>query len=403
VSFQDVLCPFIRPVVGITATPVVDTATGTIYVLARSKKRDEQGRWRFTQRLHALDVRTGGDAHAPVEIEGSVAGTGTGSRGGRIEFDPLRENPRAALLLDRGVVYAAWASSCDVGPYHGWVIAYDAATLRQVGALNTSPDGGEAGIWQGDAGLAADDSGNVYAVTGNGSFGPPTAGRNYGNSLLQMHRSGDALVVQHSYTPPNAAELTRHDADLGSSGPILLPIDSATRHPLVFFTGKDGMSYLVDRPVTLSAKAAIPAARQILRTSAGGFGASAYWKHHLYVWGSDTTLLAFSVQNGRLQPQPVAGPTRTADPGAMPVVSANGERDGVVWAVETRRWRGADQPAILHAYLADDIRRELYNSETNASRDRLGMATRFAIPTVVDGRVFVGTKSEVDVYGILRR
>lgn len=403
VSFQDVLCPFIRPAIGITPTPVIDTTTGTVYVLVRSKTRDESGRWRFVQRLHALDVHTGRDRHAPAQIEASVAGTGRGSRAGRVEFDPLRENPRPALLLDRGVVYAAWASSCDVAPYHGWVMAYDAATLRQIGALNTSPDGGEAGIWQGDAGLAADDAGNVYAVTGNGSFGPRPAIRNYGNSVLQIHRSGDSLVMRSAFTPPNEAALTQEDADLGSSGPMLLPTDSATRQPLVFFTGKDGMSYLIARPTLSYVSGPVPPARQVLKTSSAGFGASAYWNSHLYVWGSDTTLLAFSLHDGRLQPAPVAAPTRTADPGAIPVVSANGDRDGIVWAVETRRWRGADQPAVLHAYAAADVRRELFSSEMNSTRDRMGLATRFAFPTVANGRVFVGAKNEVDVFGLLSR
>jgi hypothetical protein len=162
---RDVRCPFIRPDIGNTPTPVIDTVSGTVYVLARTKVRNAAGGVRFEQHLHALDVRSGADRHPPTLIEATVAGTGAGAQGGRVAFDALRENPRGALLLVNGTVYLSWASSCDVGPYHGWIMAYDAATLAQKAVFNTTPNGSDGGIWQGDAGLAADSAGNVYAVT----------------------------------------------------------------------------------------------------------------------------------------------------------------------------------------------------------------------------------------------
>src|SRR5215469_8358871 len=156
-SFRDVRCPFIRPNVGITPTPVIDPATGSIYVLTRTT-----GTGTYEQTLHRLDIRNGRDLTPPISIHASVPGSGIDAANGVVSFDPLRENPRAALLLYRGVVYLSWASSCDVAPYHGWVMGYDAKTLKQRAVFNASPDGAEAGIWQADAGLAADSTGHIY-------------------------------------------------------------------------------------------------------------------------------------------------------------------------------------------------------------------------------------------------
>ncbi|HEY1952499.1 MAG TPA: hypothetical protein VGG76_06810 [Gemmatimonadaceae bacterium] len=360
------------------------------------------GSLRYVQRLHTLDLLTGKDRRPAVEIRASVPGTGSGTRMGKVEFDPLRENPRAALLLVRGVIYLAWASSCDVGPYHGWIMAYDAGTLKQLGVLNTSPNGDEAGIWQGDAGLAADASGNVYAVTGNGTFSAALNAPAYGNTILKLALTGNGLVVRDYFTPSDQAALSSADADLGSSGPILLPDDQGSDQHLLFVTGKAGMSYLVDRDNMGRFRAGKnPHARQTLQTSDGGYGASAYWNHTLYIWGSNAPLKAYKVADGRVALNPTVGATTGTDPGATPVVSANGMRDAIVWAIETRTWNGPDKPAVLHAYDALNVQHELYHSEMNPRRDRAGLATRFAIPTVGGGRVFVGGKGEISVYALL--
>lgn len=373
-SFRDVRCPFIRPNVGITPTPVIDSVTGSIYVLARTTSE---------QSLHRLSVRDGHDLTPPTAIHASTSGTGIDAANGVVSFDPLRENPRAALLLDRGVVYLSWASSCDVAPYHGWVIGYDAKTLKQRAAFNASPDGAEAGVWQGDAGLAADSAGHVYAATGNGSFGD----RNYGSSILQLTLTGSALQVTDFFTPSNQAELTRDDEDLGSSGPVLVP------PRLLVLTGKSGMTYVVDRRSmgrfgTSDAGRAV----QSFRTSNGGFGAAAYWNHTVYLWGSDDVLKAYALSDHGLTLRE-SSPVKATDPGSTPTVSANGDRDGIVWAIETRTWNGQDRPAVLHAFDAADVRDEIF-------RGTGGLATRFAIPTVAAGRVYVGAKGEVDVFGL---
>src|SRR5690348_5863209 len=377
-SFRDVHCPFIRPSVGITPTPVIDSATGSIYVLARST-----GTGTFEQTLHRLSVHDGHDLSPPISIHASVPGSGIDAVNGVVSFNPVRENPRAALLLDRGVVYLAWASSCDVAPYHGWVIAYDARTLKQRAVFNASPDGAEAGVWQGDAGLAADSAGHVYAATGNGSFGD----RNYGSSILQLTLTGSALQVTDFFTPSNQVELTKDDEDLASSGPVLVP------PRLLVLTGKNGMTYVVDRR-SMGRFGASDAGRavQSFRTSNGGFGAAAYWNHTVYVWGSDDVLKAYTVSDRGLALRE-ASTIKATDPGSTPTNSANGDQDGIVWAIETRTWNGQDKPAVLHAFDAADVRDEIF-------RGTGGLATRFAIPTVAAGRVYLGAKGEVDVFGL---
>ena len=227
VPAQDAGCPFIVPEIGITPTPVIDLPTGTLYVLART--RVSQGALkadRYEQRLHALAITTGVEKFGgPAAIEAPG-------------FDPLRELPRAGLLLVNGQVYLTWASSCDVATYHGWVMAYDAHTLSQTAAFNTSPGAGESGIWQSDNGPAADEEGHVYLATGNGQF---NAGRDYGDTVLKLGLEGRRLAVRDSFTPDDQRELNARDLDIGSGGPMLTP------NGLLLVGGKDGKLYVLDR------------------------------------------------------------------------------------------------------------------------------------------------------------
>ena len=403
-SEQDVSCFFISPLVGITPTPVIDLKTGTLYVLARTK--ESKGLLHgaeYKQRLHALAVTTGVEKFGgPVEIRAAVHGDGAGSSVGQINFDPLRENPRAALLLANDRVYVAWASSCDVGPYHGWVMAYDAHTLAQKAVFNASPDAGESGIWQGDAGPAADKDGSVFVVTGNGAFDGATKGRDFGDSVLKLGFEGQRLVLHDFFTPSNQQELNDHDNDLGSSGPVLLP-DQPSAHPhLLVAAGKEGKIYVIDRDhMGRYQPGGDPHAVQTISGSQSAFGAMAYWNQNVFFIGSKTPLLDYAVERGHLALK-ASGATRFFDSGATPTVSANGSKDGIVWAVSSKNWNEpARRPAVLYAYDASKVAHELYNTEQNSNRDRAGVALRFAIPTAVNGKVYVGTKGEVDVYGLL--
>jgi hypothetical protein len=394
----DASCPFISPEIGITSTPVIDPETGTLYVLART--RDESGFFvnTYSQRLHALAVTTGVEKFGgPMEIRASMSGSGTGSSGGKLSFNPLRDNPRAALLLNRGAVYLAWASACDVSPYHGWVMAYDARSLKQEAVFNASPDADDSGIWEGDTGPAADKAGNIFLATGNGRFDAGKGGRDYGDSLLKLDSA--SLKLSDYFAPYNAANLDASDSDLGSGGPMLLPDQSGAHPHLAVVEGKGGVLYLVDRDQMGHWQAANNShAVQTIAVPDGVFGSMAYWNHYVYVLSDGDALRQFAVIDGKLLPKAASGFSGVS---ATPTISANGLNDGIVWVLRSKSWNGADQPAALYAYDAGNVAHELYNSEQNAGRDRAGLALRFNIPMVVNGHVYVGTKHQVDVYGLL--
>lgn len=403
-----VQCPFISPVVGITSTPVIDIATGTLYVLARSSSRSNfLAGSRYAQHLHALAITTGREKFGgPVEIHAVVAGTGEGSSGGKVEFDPLRENPRAALLLVNGAVYLTWASSCDVSPYHGWVIAYDADTLKQLAVFNTSPNAAESGIWQSDTGPAADDLGNVYLSTGNGTFDAVSrGGDDYGDTLLKLKLQGNHLTVSDYFTPSNQDQLNSTDGDLGSGGPVLLPDAKGTRLAGVVFGGKQGVLYDAD-PNHLGGlqRNSNGPAVQSFRLSDGFYAAAAYWNNNLYTFANEDSVKQFAVSNGRVAPEYSARSTqRSLFSGGTPTVSADRNRNGIVWVVETRAWNEGGTRAILRAYDASNVAKRLYSSDENGSRDQASLAVRFAIPTVANGRVYVGGVDSVTIYGLLAK
>jgi hypothetical protein len=380
VAAGDVQCPFIQPEIGITPTPVIDLQTGTLYILARTEEGGPLTPSRYVQRLHALAITTGVEKFGgPVEIQAPG-------------FDGRRQLPRAGLLLAGGQVFMTWGSSCDIGPYHGWVMAYNARTLKQTGVLNTSPDAGESGIWQADNGPAADEQGNVYTATGNGKFNVSTGGNDYGDSILKIKVDNGSLAVRDYFTPSNQEALNARDFDVGSGGPMLLP----NTH-LLLTGGKNGALYVLDRDhMGHYQSGGNSHAVQTLPLGKGIYSAPAYWNGHVYILASDDFLSDFVLDHGRLSAQPAAkGAYRFPNPGATPAVSADGTKNGVVWVLETRVWNDfGKRPAVLHAFDAADIGRELYSSAQN------GPALRFTIPTVANGRVYIGTQKEVDVYGL---
>jgi hypothetical protein len=404
-SDRDTQCFFIVPKVGITSTPVIDLKTGTIYVLARTKEsKSLLSSYEFKQRLHALAVTTGAEKFGgPVEIKASVKGTGEGQNNGEVTFDPLRENPRAALLLANDTVYLSWGSSCDIGPYHGWLMSYDAHALVQKSAFNTSPNGSDAAIWQGDAGLAADKDGNVFAVTGNGDFDPNGAhGHDYGDTVLKFNSEAGQLNLADYFTPSNQEQLNAHDNDLGSSGPVLLPDQSGPHPHLLVTAGKEGKLYLLDRDKLGKFQPGDDShAVQTIPAASGAFGAMAYWNQTVFFIGSSRGVQSYSLSNGQMKLKGI-GTTRFLDSGAIPVISSNGSDNGIVWAASSKNWdEPPRRPAVLYAFDASDVTHQLYSSEQNSSRDRPGAALRFAMPSVANGKVYLGSKGQVDVYGLL--
>ncbi len=398
---RDVACPFIQPEVGITSTPVIDLKTGTPYVLARTMIEHSSGSNEYFQHLHALAITTGVEKFGgPKLISASVPGRGDGSANGQLRFDALRQNPRASLLLVNNVVYLTWASSCDVNPYHGWVMAYDAETLAQKAVLNVTPDGSEGGIWASDTGPGADRGGNVYVPTGNGTFDAGSGGRDYGDSVLQLAMEGNSLIIRDYFTPYDQARLNDRDADLGSSGPLLLPDQPGRYRHILLQPGKGAMIYVIDREAMGTFHPDGDAVLQRIEMSGGGYGAMAYWNHHVFFACDNDYLRDYSILNGRLKLNSSSA-TKFANPGATPSVSANGGNDAIVWAVATKTWNGPDQPAVLYAFDANKLGQPIYSSEQNSKRDRAQMGTRFVIPVVVNGRVYFGVRGAVELYGLL--
>jgi uncharacterized protein (TIGR03437 family) len=394
-SAADVLgCNSITPEIGIIGTPVIDTGTGTLYVVALSIRSGS-----FVHRLHALDIATGSErAGSPVVIDASVPGTGDGlsTATTSVPFHPYLYKNRAGLLLLNGVVYTAWGSHCDTGPYHGWIIGYDAKDLRQVSVFNSSPNAWQASFWMGGAAPAADSDGNIYVVSGNGLFDAQTS---FGDSFLKLASTG-SLAVADYFTPFNQAYLDRSDLDLGSSGAVLLP-DSAgsSAHPhLLVSAGKEGRIYLLDRDGMGQFNAGGDS--QVVQSLAGAigplYGGPAYFQNTVYFSASNDALKAFSVSEGRLGASPVSRSSQVFGyPGAVPTISASGSSNGILWLLE------GGSGGTLHAYDASNVANELYNSQMKGSRDSLGSFVRFSVPTVANGKVYVGTGNSLVAFGLI--
>ncbi len=406
-------CGQITPEIGITSTPVIDRSygkNGAIFAVGMSK--DAGGH--YHQRLHALDLATGAELPgSPEEITASYPGTGAGSSNGKVVFDPAQYAERAGLLLLNGTIYTTWTSHCDIAPYTGWVIGYSEATLQQSTVLNLTPNGSDGSIWMSGFAPAADSSGNIYLLDANGTLdssftaaGFPSRD-DYGNSILKLGTAG-GLSVLDFFEPYNTVDESNRDLDLGSGGAMLLPdlTDStgAVRHLLVG-AGKDGNLYIADRDHLGKFHAngqdnsnlyqEIPNA-----LPNGAWSGPAYFNNTVFYAGVNDVLKAYSISGAKLSANPTSrSATSFGYPGATPSVSANGTENGIVWAVES----GTSAPAVLHAYDAADLTRELYNSrEAPNNRDAFGNGNKFITPVVANGQVYVGTPDGVAVFGLLK-
>ena len=392
----------IYPQIGITGTPVIDPTNKTLYVVAATKENGA-----YVQRLHALDVTTGAEKFGgPVVIKATVKGTGAGSTKGVLSFDPFRSNQRPGLLLLNGGIYIAWASHGLEGEftYHGWVMGYNEKTLKQISAYCITANGSSGGVWQSGDALAADVLGNVYFMSGNGTFDANTGGQDYGMSYVKMATKGGLNVVDY-FTPYNESEESSQDLDLGSGGAMLLPYQRGAAHPyLAVGAGKDGNLYVLDR--TNMGHFNASGNQQIVESIPNAFGGHgiystpAYWQTYLYFWSPNDVLRVFQMVNGLVSTTTVAtGSVTFGSPGATPEVSSNSGANGIVWAVQPDGY-GTGAPAVLHALNATTAV-ELYNSAQAGTRDTAGPAIKFTPPTVANGKVYVPTASELDVYGLL--
>jgi hypothetical protein len=401
-------CGQVTPEIGVTSTPVIDRtqgANGAIYVVAMSK----DGSGNYHQRLHALDLALGTELFSgPVEIQASYPGTGDDNNGSNVLFDPKQYKERAALLLLNGIVYLSWASHCDIRPYTGWIMGYSESTLAQKTVLNITPNGSEGAIWMAGAGLAADNSGNIYFLDANGDFdttlnaqGFPSKG-DYGNAFMKLSSSGNQLAVADYFEMDNQSSENSTDTDLGSGGTIVLPDlgDGAgqTVH-LAVGGGKDGNLYVVNRDSMGKFSANNSSIYQELAGGLPGgmFAMPAYFNNTVYYGPVGSPILAFTISNAKL---PATATMQTSNsfgyPGTTPSISANGASNGIVWAVENT------SPAVLHAYNANTLI-ELYNSnQASNGRDQFGAGNKFITPMIVNGKVFVGTTNGVAIFGLLQ-
>jgi Fn3 associated/Chitobiase/beta-hexosaminidase C-terminal domain len=406
-------CTDLQPLIGITSTPVIDKASQTIYVEA---KTNNHMAGTYFHRLHALSLTTGAEvAPGPVLITGQVKGTGEGSTGGvnsMVPFDSLHQMNRVGLLLQNDTLYLAYASHCDISPYHGWLFAYDEATLTQKSLLVTTPNGGLGGFWMGGAGLAADSSGNIYVPTGNGDFDTThVPATELSDTILKIGTANQLLTVLDYFTPSDQACLQTNDTDLGSGGLLLLPDQTNPPQHLLVQAGKEGMVYVVNRDmftnsnvhyVGLSTCTSTDPEIQEESPAVGGMWTGpSYWNNNIYFWGTNDVLKSIPITNGLPDFTHISSATvGTGYPSPSTSISSNGTTAGtaIVWGIDATAY-SSGRPAILHAFDATNLSSELWNS-SKVSTDAAGGAVKFAVPTIANGKVYVGTSTEVDVYGL---
>ena len=407
-SDADVGCDDLVPEIGITGTPVIDLNRNNLYVVARTKMVDTQtGAHHFSETLHALDLGTGADSITPQVITASVPGTGGGSQGGSLTFDPLLESQRPGLLLVNGQIIVTFASQCDLGFFHGYVLAFDETNLQPTGAFVTTPDGSQGGIWASGAAPAADSNGKIYVPTGNGDFTGNVGGQDFGDTMLRLNWSNNSFAVEDYFTPWDYQPLWEHDTDLSSGGVMLLPDQAGTAHPhLLINAGKEGTIDLVDRDNMghWHANDDSQIVETIPHVLNGVYGAPAFWDNNVYFGGYSDHLKAFKFDTTaqQLSVIPVSqSPQYFNYPGPTASISSDGQNNGIAWIIETDAVASGG-PAILRAYDANNLATELYNSNESPQRDGAGPAVKFVVPTIADGLVFVGAQGEVDMYGLLQ-
>ncbi|HEV2117524.1 MAG TPA: hypothetical protein VGR48_15940 [Terriglobales bacterium] len=387
----------LQPEVGITATPVIDPTTQTIYVVTHTKNTSNNTYHFF---LHALDITSGAD-NFKTEITASG-------------FKPLYQLNRPGLMLLNGIVYLAFGSAGDFGDWHGFVMAYDATTLAQLGVYNTTPENinfvknetGGGGIFSCGQGLVTDGS-NLYFFTGNGPFDVSTGGTDYGDTALKLTLPG--LSVSDYFTPYDAASLGTTNTDLGAGGPLLLPNTS-----LLVGGGKDGYLHVLNTGNMGKFNTSDQDVQHWKATSAWIMGSPVYWNGPalgptIYLWASGDRAKAWQFNGQIFNTTPASQSAMTSAFGESDTsplsLSANGRQagTGVLWAPVSLKGdpNKSTVPAILHAFDASNLGRELWSSQQNALRDGVGSFAKFNPPTVANGKVFLGTFSgQLQVYGL---
>jgi len=404
----DAASPDISPEVGITGTPAINTALTTLYVVSATKESGQ-----YFSRLHALNIITGAEQpSSPAVITATIAGTGHGSSGGQLTFSSLWENQRSALDYYNGYVYFSYGAHGDNGPWHGWLFAYNATTMQQSAFICTSPNGYGAAIWEAGAGLPIDDDapgGRMFFATANGAYTAknfpisPTTG--LGEGIMQFNLANGGLTLSDSFTAFNAQTLNDGDLDTGSGGVLMVPDQQGSYPHVLVQAGKEGRILVANRDNLGGYAKGASSNTNILQDIPGEikglWSTPAYWNGNVYIWGNGDVPKLFQLNSGVMDTEPSSQSTiKSLFPGASFSVSSNGTLDGIAWAVRTDEFN-TKGPAVLYAWPATDLATPLYESDTNAARDSAGPANKFAIPVVTNGKVYVSTQHQVDVYGLL--
>jgi hypothetical protein len=399
-------CGDIAPEVGIVGTPVIDPSTNTIYLVGKTNENGLP-----VQRLHALDITTGAErANSPVTLQATVSGTGSGSSGGSLSFDPKWSIQRPGLLLLNGFVYIGFASHCDFSSWHGWMLAYNASTMQQSSALALTPNTTGGGVWMSGGAPAAEIINGVprfFVSTGNGTFDGTT---DFANNIVHIDAPNGVMRVSDHFTPSNQAALNSSDADVSAGGVLMLPDQSAGGHQrLLVLAGKEGRIYAVDRDNMGGYNTAANNDVQDLPGALTGLWATpSFFNNTVYFWGcsfqgstTSESLKSFSLANGLLSTAPTAKSARTSlFPGAVLSISANGTTNGIVWSSLADQYvTGGDGVVLAHD--AGNVGSLLWSSDQNSTRDGAGRAVKFTVPTIVNGKVYAGNFSSVNVYGLL--
>lgn len=377
--------------IGIMGTPVIDAGKTTIYVVAKTLNNTVRN---FS--LHALDITTGNELlGGPVIITGSAP-----SSNGSGTFNPIYQMQRPALLLENGTIYIGFGGNgCDQYAYNGWLFAYDAQNLQQTGAFLVTPDGQRGSIWQGGSGPAVDEFGNIYVAIANGTYDGPAGGNDYGDSVLKMGWNGSVFGVVDYFTPYNQKQLAQQDLDLGSSGPMILPDQPGIYPHELVAGGKEGTLYLINgdnegqfNPDADDVIQSIPHA-----VASEMAGVPSYWNSSVYLGGDVDYLKQYALVNGLLTSTPVSQ-TAVVFGGAGPAstsITANGNSNGILWAIRHTT------PALF-AFDATNLANKLYDStQALQTRDKMLPVTRFATPTISNGKVYIGGTTALQVYGLL--
>jgi hypothetical protein len=381
---------------GILSTPVIDPSTNILYLVACTLENST-----MVYRLHAVNITSGAEPYTNVVISGSY---------NAVTFLATGVTQRVSLTLAGSQVVFGFGAvedeANDIGGYVGWVMAYNKTTLAQSGVFATVTTGTlrGGGVWHSGRPPVVDSSGYVYVFVGNGYTGgsPGYDGvHNFSESVLNLNPASGLTLVDY-FTPGNWSTLDAKDADLSSSGPMLIPGTSE-----IAGGGKMGVLYVLNTANLGKETANDFGVVQEETISVNEIrGGPVYWQRStanggplLYNWGVSDWVKAYAFNGTKIGAAPSSqGSSAQIWPGGILALSANSDTpgSGVLWATVATSGDAGDNPPVpgaLYAFGANSVSNQLWNSTMNSARDNFGLFAKFVPPLVVNGKVYVATSS----------